>query len=260
MDLEKLETYLKIYQTSSPSYVLLSSITECIGKIKSEGIFLLEPYVRRLLTIDKYAEEFTHLRLLNRSIVGKNSVADYDISKIVISSRGTGCSGKWLYDNLLERFHLQLEMCSGDYVLAMTSFMDSEEGLLRLFTALAEIDRDMRVYGGDLLGQVKPLLSTDFKLPEAIVSEPVSMALSRESEVLSWEKALGKISAEYVYLYPPGIPLVAPGEILTHEVLALIERYKKSGLKLHGTQAKNAEAIRVVKENFRRISLVQEIF
>ena len=230
VEAKQIEEYLRIYQTSSPSYVLMASITECINTIKGEGIFLFEPYVRRLMVMLKHAKEFTHIKLMDKSIVGKNSVADFDISKFVISLKGTGHTGRWLYDNLLERFHLQLEMCSGDYAIAMTSIMDSEEGLLRLFKALVELDRDLRVYGEDLKKSTNEMTLMDYRLPTAIVSESISAARGKESEPLKLERAAGKISTEYVYLYPPGIPVIAPGEIVTGEVISLIQKYKKSGL------------------------------
>ena len=248
----EIERYLHIYQTSSPSYVLMSSITECIDKIKSQGIFLLEPYVKRLLVMASHAKEFSHLKLLGADVKGKYGVYDFDISKIVISVKGTGYNGKWIYDEMLNRFHIQLEMASGDYAIAMTSPMDTEEGLLRLFKAMIELDRDIRVYGDE-----KPKNgSVEFHAPEAIVLKSIHDAIRSETESLGFREAQGRISAEYVYLYPPGIPILAPGELITGDVVRLIENYKMNGLKIYGTKERDAKRINVVREEFKRLNLI----
>lgn len=253
VNIEEVERYLHIYQTSSPSYVLMSSITECIDKIKTEGMFLLEPYIKRMIVIAAHAREFTHLRLLGREVVGKNAVYDLDLSKIVISARGTGYTGKWIYDEMLNRFHIQLEMASGDYALAMTSMMDTEEGLLRLFKAMVELDRDIRVYGDER----EKIKAADYNVPEAIVLKSIYDAVTAETERLGLREAQGRISAEFVYLYPPGIPIIAPGEMITNEVLRLIETYKNSGLSIHGTRDRNADYIIVMKEGFKQLNLIK---
>lgn len=251
----EIERYLHIYQSSSPSYVLMSSIDECINRIKLEGIFLFEPYVKRLEVMANHAKQLTHLKVIGREIVGKNCVFDFDPSKIVISVRGTSYTGKRLYDEMLEKFHLQLEMASGDYAIAMTSPMDTEEGLLRLFTAMVEIDRDIRIYGDDTKKE-----AVDFRIPKPIVLESIYKAIHSKCEILLLENAVGKISTEYVYLYPPGSPVLAPGELITNEVVELIKKYKNSGLEVYGTEDKDVKYIKVIKEEFKRINLTKGFY
>ena len=258
VDREKVENFLKIYQTSSPSYILMSSITECINKIKKDGIFLFEPYVKRLSVVHKHAKELTHIKLLGKDIVSTNGVYDFDLSKIVFSVKGTGYSGKWLYDKLLNDYHLQLEMASGDYVIAMTSIMDSEEGLLRLFKAIAEIDRDLRIenYGN----YDKASIDYNYTVPKAIAIQSVYDAINSKKEVILFNKSEGKISSEYIYLYPPGVPLLAPGELITGDILALVNRYKKSGLNIYGLKDREFKYIEVVEEEFRAVNLVRGFY
>ena len=233
----------------------MSSIDECINRIKLEGIFLFEPYVKRLEVMANHAKQLTHLKVIGREIVGKNCVFDFDPSKIVISVRGTSYTGKRLYDEMLEKFHLQLEMASGDYAIAMTSPMDTEEGLLRLFTAMVEIDRDIRIYGDDTKKE-----AVDFRIPKPIVLESIYKAIHSKCEILLLENAVGKISTEYVYLYPPGSPVLAPGELITNEVVELIKKYKNSGLEVYGTEDKDVKYIKVIKEEFKRINLTKGFY
>ena len=258
-NVKEVERFLRIYQTSSPSYVLMSSIDECINRIKMDGLFLFEPYVKRLKVMKSHMDKLSGIKVVGREIIGKNSVFDFDISKIVISVRGTSYSGKRLYDELLEKHHLQLEMASGDYVIAMTSPMDTEEGLLRLFTALVEVDRDIRLFSEE---DEKPGI-VDFAPQKTIVLESVYKATNSEKEKLPLDDAIGKISADFVYLYPPGCPILAPGELISIEAVSLIKKYKLSGLEVHGLSDENSggvDHIHVLKEEFRKINLTRGIY
>ncbi|MDY6328336.1 MAG: aminotransferase class I/II-fold pyridoxal phosphate-dependent enzyme [Lachnospiraceae bacterium] len=252
VNVSEVERFLHIYQSSSPSYVLMSSIDECINKLKSDGLFLFEPYVKRLEVMLTHEKQLTHLKIVGREIVGKNAVYDLDPSKIVISVRGTSYTGSRLYKEMLEKYHLQLEMASGDYAIAMTSPMDTEDGLLRLFMAMVEIDRDMRIYGDDTKNEV-----VNYMIPKPIVMENIYKATHSDTEELLIENAVGKISNEFVYLYPPGSPILAPGELITNDIVKLINDYKTSGLSVEGLRDSSAEYIRVIKEEFRRINLTK---
>lgn len=252
VNINEIERFLHIYQSSSPSYVLMSSIDECINKIKNDGMFMFEPYVKRLEVMLNHEKQLTHLKVIGREIVGKNAVYDLDPSKIVISVRGTSYTGKRIYKEMLERFHIQLEMASGDYVIAMTSPMDTEDGMLRLFMAMVEIDRDIRLYGEEKKTEI-----IKYELSKPIVMENIYKAIHSDAEEILLENAAGKISSEYVYLYPPGSPIVAPGELITGDVIRLVNEYKNSGLSIEGMNDSGAKYIRVVKEEFRRINLTK---
>lgn len=255
VDVREIERYLAIYQTSSPSYVLISSIDECINRIKSDGMLLFEPYMKRMEILGNYISKLTELKIVGRDIIGENAVYDFDISKVVISVRGSSYSGKKVYDEMLEKFHLQLEMASRDYAIAMTSVMDTEEGILRLFTAMTEIDRDMRIYGKDKM----PIKIVDYAMSKPTVAESIYKAVQSEKEEVSLGyEAVGKISAEYVYLYPPGVPVLAPGEVITTEIIKLLESYEYCGLEICGNE--KSGRIKVIKEDFKRISLTKGIY
>lgn len=256
VNVKNIENYLGIYQTSSPSYVLLSSIDECINNIKTNGIIMFEPYVKRMEVLMAHARQLTHVKLLDSHIIGKHGVYDLDLSKIVISVKGTSYTGKKVYEEMLDRFHLQLEMAARDYALAMTSPMDTEEGLLRLFTALVEIDRDIRIYGEDKTEDFTP----DTRQPQPIVLESIYNAVNKQCEILDLESATGKISGEYIYVYPPGSPILAPGELIHAETVRLVREYKRLGLDVMGLEDVEGKKIKVVKEEFRKINLVRGVY
>lgn len=257
-DLERLERYVHMYQTSSPSYIFMAGIENCIRYMSGEGSDQMEMFYNRLERIRKMLSGMGQLRLLTEEITGHFGVYDMDKSKIIISSRGTGMSGAQLDDRLRKEYHLELEMCGPDYVTAITTLADTEEGLKRLCKALLAIDAE--------LGAKRPnrgkesLFSASDGLSESQV--PVTPAIDEVSESrLTIAQAMdapryqvpisdaeGLVSAEFIYVYPPGIPIVAPGEVLRKANIDLIVKYRELGLPIQGMEDKNAEILYVVDE------------
>ena len=117
-------------QTTSPSYVLMGGIDRCMTVLETKGKPLFNAYVTRLLALRKKLETLTNIRLFPTD----------DISKIVLLVR----DGKKLYQELLNKYHIQLEMASLQYVIAMTSIGDTDEYYERFFEALRQIDDEMQ--------------------------------------------------------------------------------------------------------------------
>lgn len=244
VDERKIEKYLQIYQTSSPSYVLMASISQCMQWLEQESEQDFSSYIEELKLLWGNTRKFSRLHFFNRSVIGKYGIFDMDPSKFVIGVMDTGFSGRKLYDELLSKFHLQMEMASTNYVLAMTSVMDTPQGIQRLLEALEHIDRDIRLY-------VKEEMDCESKTGEmerAIVCLSISEAQAEEQETILFTQSIGKISGEYVYVYPPGIPVIAPGEMITKEIIIRCMQYKHAGLNMMGTQDKTLQYIRVVQE------------
>lgn len=197
VDREQLYRYLKMFQSSSPSYILMSSIDTCVDLLLYDGEKFFKQYVKLLEDTRSKLKKLKKLTLLE--------VDNYDKSKILISTKNTSVSSKELYNLLLEKYHLQMEMCGADYVTAMTSIGDTEEGLKRLVDALFEIEEKIEVVANH--------------------KHNVKWELPRLEQALEGRKG----SEWFYYLYPPGIPLVVPGEEITEEVRNWINEYKKLG-------------------------------
>lgn len=244
VDRDVLKRFLGIYQTSSPSYLLMSSMEQCIRFLKEEGTDRMAEFMRLLKQFYEKAKNLQHLQVFDKSFCPPEICYDHDRSKILISVGDTGLTGKELYDILLHTYHLQMEMSSGHYVTALTSIMDSAEGLNRLFAALKEIDR--KFHPSDSSPQNRLLTSEHiYQIPKPGMS--ISLALEQPGELLPLKASTGHVSQEYIYLYPPGIPLVAPGEILTGNILRTISQCQKQGLSVEGLSDMSNEKIRVVK-------------
>ena len=129
----EIRRYLHMLQSSSPSYVLMAGMDECMRLLETRKQELFGIYVKNL--------EQTREQLKQLNVLQLTETSHFDKSKLVISTKNTDKSGKWLYRELLERYHLQMEMAAGNYIIAMTSLADTQEGFARLVAALREIDR-----------------------------------------------------------------------------------------------------------------------
>lgn len=235
-DRESIKKYLHILQTSSPSYVLMAGIDSCIDWLDSEKKnILFENYVEMLKSTREQLRKMRHLQIVETD--------HFDHSKIVISVRGTKYSGKELYRVLLEKYHLQLEMAAGSYVLAMTSVGDTEEGFQRLVRALYEMDEELqtefeRGCAWNKEMKMNSQLSAGLPRLEQIFTSAEIEYISKENKkkvcMLPWESCAGSISMEYAYLYPPGIPLIVPGERISDEVILRICEYRSMGFEIEG--------------------------
>ena len=148
LDIKKIERYLQIYQSSSPSYVLMASIENSIflmDQYRKEG--KVDEFEADLLKIRKKLEKMKYLRLVEENLVGTAGISDVDISKIVVSVRGSGLTGEMLSRILREKYHLEMEMCGADYVTAIAAIGDSKKGLKHLKKALLEIDKNLEKSG-----------------------------------------------------------------------------------------------------------------
>ncbi len=239
-----IERYLSIFQSSSPSYVFMASIENSIfvmDRMQNERDSIqMKEYEAHLMDLRRRLASMKNLRLVDRDIVGMGGVWDLDVSKIVVSTRGTALSGADLSSILREKYNLEMEMCGADYVTAITTVFDSPEGLQRLGDSLEEIDADLtgmtgsREDGPAVYGM---RAQAQCSLREAMDS-PCRPVRLKESE--------GQISAEFVYLYPPGIPILAPGENIARNILDVIEEYIKKGLPIQGPEDESLETLRVL--------------
>ena len=235
---ERVRKYVHMLQTSSPSYVLMASMDECIRFLEREqDAFVL--YQERLKKLRRELKKLKKLQLVETNA--------YDCSKIVISTKNTVkgqevYTGKILYEELLTSYHLQMEMASREYVLAMTSVCDTEEGFRRLKEALFQIDESL---------ERKEIDNTSMELPrlQRVYTSAEAENLSEEKsnvEILLPKECQERISLEYAYVYPPGIPLIVPGERISKKAVELLQLYEKSGFDIEGL--KQSGRIRILKE------------
>ncbi|MFQ9652648.1 MAG: aminotransferase class I/II-fold pyridoxal phosphate-dependent enzyme [Enterocloster sp.] len=253
-DRERIDRYIHMVQSSSPSYVLMASIENSIYQMEQTDT---APYGKQLHRLRRRLGQMRHLRLADTGLIGQAGIRDLDISKIVVSTRGTclypaedgltGFTGAQLDDILRREYHLEMEMCGADYVTAITTVMDSGEGLERLGDALTRIDSQLTDAGykpdgrsGDQKSVYSMRCDTAMSMGEAMEEKMASVGL---------EDSAGCISGEFVYIYPPGIPIVAPGEWISRPILEVILEYRDKGLPVQGPADQSLRTIRVVQKD-----------
>lgn len=240
---ENIEKYLDIYETSSPSYVLMAGMEKCIRLLKDEGQQRFLIYADRLKEFYQKTEALSHIHIMRKEDFSDEEIYNLDASKIVISVRNTDMTGSRLYQLLLEKYHLQMEMVSGFYVLGMTSIMDSKEGFDRLYQALKEIDETIHP------AEYRDIDTVSF-LRQFYTPREKKLELWEAMELtvtsVSFDEAVGKISGTYVYLYPPGIPVLLPGEVIDSECIKNIQKSLKLRLNLQGISDIINERINIV--------------
>lgn len=228
---EELARQLAIFESSSPSYVLMASIDRCFRLLRNEGEHLFENYNQRLTDFSEKMKQLQHLKVLCH---GSDSPAvhptffAFDKGKILISAQGTGLTGQELSETLRSEYHIEMEMAYGDHALAMTSVCDTDAAMDVFADALLAIDGTLdsqagrhTLYNGTLL----------FSLPEKQCE--IWQALESEKVDCPIENAIGQTAAEYVWAYPPGIPLLVPGERISNGFICQIHTLLEKGTKVY---------------------------
>lgn len=276
-DREKLRRYLDIYQTSSPSYVLMAGMDACVNLLERQGRELFDEFVGRL---EKMRDALGQMRVLHL-VDGRErelQVFGFDRSRILISLERSTMTGPELAQILRWRYHLEPEMAAADYVTAIMTVADGQEGFDRLTEALLETDAGLQAD----LRPAEPETCRDAGKAEAVrrpgTAEPGSAertaadwtgrpagslrgrwprneeamsireARERPAEPVLLRESAGRVSAEYIYLYPPGIPLVVPGERISGELLRELEYDQSAGLRLQGLANPDGTSVRVVRK------------
>lgn len=218
------QRYLSVFQSSSPSYILMAGIDRCFDILIDNGEELFKLYENRLKNFYSSMEELRVIKILPEEYP-KGFVRD--LGKIVIDLTSSSLTGGEFSKLLLQKYKIQLEMASSGYAIAMTSICDTDEGFNRLAAALKEIDSSLcktksERHFSPLPNKIDPIIR-------------ISSALSSQSEVIPINKAMGRVSGEFIYAYPPGIPIIAPGEKFTYEVLSSIDELLGCGVSVKGS-------------------------
>ena len=314
-DRVKLRKYLDIYQTSSPSYVLMAGMDACIRLLEEQGDRLFDAFAERLERMrDELRRKLRVLRLVDgtEGLTGDDGlVYDFDRSKVLISTAavsgemisavrsgrlgqsgscaadygagGIRMTGSELAGILRKKYRLEPEMTAANYVTAIMTVADEQEGFDRLTAALLEIDAALAESGEPRQGKTdgsergekdavagagRPERSekgaaaeagrpehsekgtaarTQYPAGEEVLS--IRQAQESRAEQVLLADSAGRISADYVYLYPPGIPLLVPGERISEELLLRLRQEQDAGLGLRGMADDSGRLIRVIAES-----------
>jgi len=224
-----LKRFLRIYQTSSPSYVLMASIDNALQSIQQQGDSAFEFFQKNFVQLCKRLSACKHISCLC------DDWKCQDVGKLVISVKDTNITGQELYDILLHEYHLQSEMAAETYVLAMFTVNDRQEAYTRMEKALLEIDKRLRRVEQCELEKTDSLVFDSISAyGEQRKALSLKYAWDADSEWVALKDALDRPVAEFVNLYPPGIPLLVPGEYMTTSVADKIQNVIRQNLNVQG--------------------------
>lgn len=241
VDRQRLRRYLSIYQTSSPSYVLMASIDRALTMMAENG----EDYFKLFLERKKKLVEALQDCLRIRIYQGE----DADPCKLVLSTKGSTWIGKQLYDKLRLEYNLQMEMAAGDYVVAILTIMDSEEGFTRLQQAVLELDGELEEEMCRMNNEADCFKETEYSEEHSIFliaesEQTIAEALDLPHESIPYAQTEDRVSASFVYVYPPGVPILAPGEKITAEHIRYLQSIQEQNLDLKGIKANHMEVLK----------------
>jgi len=243
---EKIKAVLNLAQTTSPSYILLASLDVARKQLATNGQEMISEAYRLALWAREEIQKIDGLYLLGEDVIGQPGCFDFDPTKIVINVRELGISGYEIERILRKEFKIQVELSDLFNIILLVSLGDSESTLNPLIKALKDISG--RYSLRNVIKYFIPLPN----IPESVVSP--REAFYDETKNIQLADAEGEISAEMIMAYPPGIPIVCPGERLTREIIDYVNILKNENAILQGTEDPAVEKIKVLT---RRLVLVQ---
>ncbi len=234
---EYVRQIINLTQTTSGSYLLLSSLDIARKNLALNGKEIFE----KTLSLACYAREEINkiggYNAYSTELINGDSIFDFDRTKLSIHTRNIGLAGIEVYDLLRDEYDIQIEFGDIGNILAIISAGDRPQEIERLISALMEIKR---IYQKDKAGMF------DHEYINPYVKMPPQKAFYSDKVSVKIEESEGKVCGEFVMCYPPGIPILAPGEFITKEILDYISYAKEKGCFLTGTQDMNVEHINVL--------------
>lgn len=229
---------INLTQTTSASYLLMSSLDISRRNLALRG---KEVFKQVVATAEYSREEINAVGgyyAFGRELINGDSIYDFDPTKLSVHTRDIGLAGIEVYDLLRDEYDIQIEFGDIGNILAYLSIGDRPQELERLVSALAEIRRRFQKDSSGLMSQ-------EYIDPEVVTSPQEAFYADKVSVPL--DESVGKVCSEFVMCYPPGIPILAPGERITAEILDYIRYAKAKGCSMTGPEDPEIEHINIIK-------------
>jgi len=230
---------INLTQTTSGSYLLMSSLDISRKNLALNGQSIFDKVSQLAAYARDEINKIGGFYAYGRELINNDTVFDFDVTKLSVHTRSIGLAGIEVYDILRDDYDIQIEFGDIGNILAIISVGDKALAIERLISSMSEIKR---LYSRDKAGMfdheyINPLVAMTPQ--EAFYAPKISVPI---------EKSFGKICSEFVMCYPPGIPILAPGEYITKDILNYIAYAKEKGCFLTGTEDIYIERINVVSE------------
>ncbi|MBD8068455.1 aminotransferase class I/II-fold pyridoxal phosphate-dependent enzyme [Bacillus sp. PS06] len=239
----RVQSILSMLTTTSTSYLLLASLDVARRRLATEGYELIEKTIQLANYTRKQINEIDRLYCVGEEILGTKATYDYDPTKLIISIKGLGLTGYDVEGWLREKYNIEVELSDLYNILCIITPGDTQEDVNMLIQALKELSVEANDH------------ATERNLPVVLLPDIPVLALTprdafySDTEVVPFEESVGRIIAEFVMVYPPGIPIFIPGEIITQENLTYIQKNIEVGLPVQGPEDYELKSLRVIKEH-----------
>lgn len=229
---------INLTQTTSASYLLMSSLDITRRNLALNGNDIID----RIISLAQYARDEINdvggYYAYSKELINGDSVYDFDITKLSICTLGIGLAGIEVYSILRDEYEIQIEFGDLGNILSIISVGDKKLAIERLVSSLYDIKR---IYAKDGTG----MFDHEYINPKVVLAPQEAFYGNKKSiPIIDSE---GEICSEFVMCYPPGIPILAPGERITKEILEYIEYAKEKGCSLTGTEDENIEFINILE-------------
>lgn len=238
LDPSYMKTTLNLTQTTSASYLLMTSIDIARKQLATRGKDILGRLLEIVRDAKAQLNEIDGLYAFGSELVGSPGVFDFDDTKLGVNVRELGLSGYDAEKLLRKEYNIQVELADMYNILAITAVGDTEESIGALVAAIKGLAKHHR--NGDVREITRGMLTN----PEIVVSPRDAYYSSKKPVKL--EESIGCVSGESIMAYPPGIPLVTPGEMITREIVEYAKLLKAEKCMLQGTQDPYVDTILVL--------------
>lgn len=252
VDILRLKRVLQLLQTTSPSYILMTSLDVARMQMATQGQELLSKTIEISEEARHRINQIDGFYCIGREIIGRDGIYNFDITKLTINVYNLGLTGYQVAAILSKEYGIQVESADLYNVLALVTIGNNKNDIEEFVSALRSIR--MRIRNGFLhIKKMLPVLT--FPISNEVVMSPREAVFSL-TEKIPFKDAIGRISAETVSPYPPGIPILAPGEKINKETYEHIQRLASLGAKIIGQDDKKLQTIKVVCEKRKNESMI----
>ena len=242
---KRVQAILSMLTTTSTSYLLLASLDVARKRLATEGHVLVEKAIELSEKTRKEINRINHLYCVGEEILGTSATYDYDPTKLIISVKELGITGYEAETWLRENYSIEVELSDLYNILCIITPGDTEKEtntLIEALRRLSDLCHHQAIKG------IKPKVL----LPDIpVLALTPRDAFYAETEVVPFAESVGRIIAEFIMVYPPGIPIFIPGEIITQDNLDYITKNLEVGLPVQGPEDYTLRTIRVIKEHRR---------
>jgi lysine decarboxylase len=240
VDIEKIKFMLKLTQTTSPSYILMAGLDLARFQMEEHGAELLDNLLEKVDVFRERVNGIPDIYCFGREVIGQYNIYDFDPTKVTINFKNFGIQGTKIAELLRKEYRIQVELSDLYNILAMATIADEKEDYDRLYDAIYDIS-----VKHSSEREVRDIPVVEWKMPYQALSP--REAVYEPMEMIDFKRSDGRISAEIIAPYPPGIPVILPGEIITREIIENIIKVKEAGIKINGPRDQRLDEVAVIK-------------